>query len=105
MALTSESSSHESDNADEPSWFALFGRVMLVIFGGYAAAAGFVAGASVALPLIGMARSEAVALASMLGFVVYLVLLLWGFAERRLWRLCLGLALLAGGGFGVGSLM
>ncbi|MGC4097109.1 MAG: hypothetical protein QM706_08335 [Nitrospira sp.] len=105
MTRQSATPDRDSDDAVEPSWLALIGRVVLVIFGGYAAAAGFVTGASVALPLIGMVRSEAVALAAMLGFVVYLVLLLWGFAERRLWRLCLGLALLAGGGFGVGSLM
>ncbi|MCP1999794.1 hypothetical protein [Nitrobacter winogradskyi] len=52
-----------------------------------------------------MPRSEAVVLASMLGFIIYLVLLLWSFAERRLWRLGYVLAFLAGSGFGFASLL
>ncbi|BAZ93541.1 hypothetical protein TspCOW1_15200 [Thiohalobacter sp. COW1] len=42
-----------------------------------------------------LARSEAVVLSAMLGFVVYLLVLLWAFAERRLPRLWL---VLGGGG-------
>lgn len=40
-----------------------------------------------------MAGHEAVLIACMLGFVVYLGLLIWAFAEPRLWRLCLLLLL------------
>lgn len=80
-------------------------RVVLAMLGGYAAAAGIVAALSVTLPFTGLPRSEGVALASMLGFIVYLLLLLWGFAERRLWRLGFVLAALAGGGFGFTYLM
>lgn len=42
-----------------------------------------------------LARSEAVVLSAMLGFLVYLVILLWAFAEHRLLRLWL---VLGGGG-------
>ena len=78
-------------------------RVLVVLFGGYAASAGLLAAGSVLQPRIGMAKSESVILVSMLGFVIYLVLLLWGFAERRLWRLGAGLATRSGGGFGIAS--
>ena len=49
-----------------------------------------VAVGAVALSRAGMVRSEAVALAAMLGFVLYLVLLLWGFSVRKVSRLWLG---------------
>ena len=44
-------------------------RVFVVIVGGYAATAALVAGVARVLPVAGLARSEAVALASMCGFV------------------------------------
>jgi hypothetical protein len=60
---------------------------------------------SVILPwLLAVPRSEAVLLASMLGFVVYPVVLLWAFAAR-LWRVW---AVLAGGaalGFGLAHVL
>lgn len=67
-------------------------RIVGAIAGGYALTALAVAAVSAALARAGMARSEAVALCAMLGFVVYLVLLLWGFSVRRVSRLWLGLA-------------
>lgn len=73
-------------------------RVLGAIFGGYAFTAASVALLSVALPMLGMARSEAVILASMLGFVAYVGLLIWAFAEPRLsrvWAVLAGGALLA----------
>jgi hypothetical protein len=61
-------------------------HVIGAVGGGFACTTALVALAAVALPLItGMARSEAALLSAMLGFIVYLVLLLWAFAERRLW--------------------
>ena len=64
-------------------------RLILAIGGGYAVAAGLSALAAVGLPAAtAMPRSEAVVLASMLAFLIYLVLLLWAFAEPRLARLC-----------------
>lgn len=70
-------------------------RVLLAVVGGY----GFTA-ATVMLTARGLAatgllgRSDAVVLASMLGFLIYLGLLLWAFAEPRLARL---VAVLGGG--------
>lgn len=63
-------------------------RVVTAVLGGYAAASGLVALLAVGLPrLTGLARSEAVVLASMLGFLIYLALLIWGFSAQRLSRL------------------
>ena len=68
-------------------------RLVAAIGGGYAVAAGLAAVAARALPVTtAMPRSEAVVLASMLAFLIYLGLLIWGFAEPRLARLCLILA-------------
>lgn len=62
-------------------------RVLGAVCGGYAFSAAVVALLAVALPqATGMPRSEAVLLASMLGFVVYLIAVIWAFAERRLGR-------------------
>lgn len=63
-------------------------RVLGAVFGAYALTALAVAGLGGALARLGMARSEAVVLAAMLGFVAYLALLLWGFSVpsvARLW--------------------
>jgi hypothetical protein len=62
-------------------------RVLVAVFGGYA----FSAASSAALALAlargaGLARGEAVLLAAMLGFVVYLIVLLWAFTARSLGR-------------------
>lgn len=87
-------------------------RLLLAVVGGYWLTAGLVSLGALALAAV-MPRSEAVVLMAMLGFVVYLVLLLWAFAELRLTRLWLMLgggplvlwavqsvALLGGGGHG-----
>ena len=64
-------------------------RLLAAIGGGYAVAAGLAALTAVILFVTGgLPRSEAVILASMLAFVIYLVLLLWAFSERSLLRLC-----------------
>src|SRR5918998_20086 len=60
-----------------PAWSSRWG-------GGYALAAGLVALLAAGLPWTGMARAEAAVLAGMLGILLYLGLLLWAFAERRL---------------------
>ncbi len=78
-------------------------RLAVVIVGGYAAASALVAGMARALPVTGLARSEAVVLASAGGFVFYLALLVWGFSRRRLTHLVPGMAL--AGGFGLALLM
>lgn len=67
-------------------------RVLGAIGGGYALSALTVIAGGAVLARCGMVRSEAVVLASMLGFVLYLVLLLWAFCVRSLARLWLVLA-------------
>lgn len=70
---------------------ALVTRLLLAVPGCYAASAGLVAALAIALPVIGMSRSEAVTLSSMLGFAVFLALMLWAFAARRLRALVIAL--------------
>ena len=65
-------------------------RVLGAVGGGYALTALTVAVGAVALSRAGMVRSEAVALAAMFGFVLYLALLLWGFSVRHVGCLWLG---------------
>jgi hypothetical protein len=61
-------------------------RVLGAVLGGYAFSAALVALAAVCLSLgTGLPRSEAVLLSAMAGFLLYLTVLLWAFAERRLW--------------------
>jgi hypothetical protein len=76
-------------------------RLLAAIGGGYAVAAGLAALTAVILFITGgMPRSEAVILASMLAFLLYLGLLIWAFAERSLARLCLVLAVAGSASWG-----
>lgn len=82
---------------DARAWrgLAVASRVVAAVGAGYALTAAAVTLAAAVLPLgLGLARSEAVVLAAMGGFVLYLVVLLWAFAEARLWRVW---AVLGGG--------
>ena len=67
---------------------SVFQRVLLAVVGGYLLTSGLVSFGALALAAV-MPRSEAVVLMAMLGFIVYLGLLIWAFAERRLSRLWL----------------
>jgi len=68
------------------SRFLIGQRVLLSVVGGYALSAGLASlGAWVASLL--MSRSESATLMGMLAFIIYMVVLLWAFAERRLLRL------------------
>lgn len=58
-------------------------RVAAIIGGGYACTALVVTLGARLLSWQAMARSEAVVLMAMLGFPLYLALLLWGFSLRR----------------------
>jgi uncharacterized iron-regulated membrane protein len=69
---------------------AILLRVLGAVFGGYGLAALAVAAAAASLAGAGMARSEAVVLAAMLGFAAYLLLLLWGFSVKGGQRLSFG---------------
>ncbi|WP_219920142.1 hypothetical protein [Pseudomonas sp. Q2-TVG4-2] len=76
-------------------------RVLAAVVGGYACTVALAGSGAQLLALLGgMARSDAVILAAMLGFLLYLVLLLWSFAERKLWKIWAWL--LAGTLFGMG---
>lgn len=74
-----------------PAWLHTALRVVGAIVGGYALTALAVAACSAALANAGMARSEAVALCAMLGFVLFLVLALWACSVRSVGRLYLAL--------------
>ena len=67
-------------------------RAFLAIVGGYVVSATTAAAVTLALTVSNvMPRSEAVAMTTMLAYLVYLVVALWAFAEPRLWRLWAGL--------------
>lgn len=68
-------------------------RIAGAVFGGYVVTALAVTTAAALLARLGMARSEAVALAAMTGFIVYLALLLWAFSVHSVARLWAVLAL------------
>lgn len=76
----------------------MIARITAAVFGGYAFSAALIALLAVLMPVAGMARGEAALLASMLGFLIYLVALIWAFAERsvgRVWAVLPGGAVLA----------
>lgn len=77
--------------------FDLVLRLLGAVFGGYGLTALMVAATGAALARIGMVRSDAVVLAAMLGFVLYLVLLLWAFSVKSTIRLWLVLVAAAAG--------
>lgn len=66
-------------------------RVLLAIVGGYVLTAELVGLSAVALALF-IPKAEAVILTCMIGFLAYLIILLWAFAEQRLRRVWLVLA-------------
>lgn len=67
-------------------------RLIAAIPAGYALSAAALTVMGALLTRFGMLRSEAVVLSTMLGFVFYLMLLIWAFAERSLARLWVGIA-------------
>jgi len=79
---------------------ALVQRLALAVLGGYGLSSALVSLGAMALAGA-LPRSEAVVLAAMLGFPLYLVLLLWGLSSRRLGRVWLVLGL----GAAVGQLL
>lgn len=71
-------------------------RIAGTVGGGYACTALAVTVGAALLARAGMARSEAVVLMAMLGFPLYLALLLWGFAVRSVRALWLAFGAAAG---------
>lgn len=89
---------HQIDAATQ--WAMVGQRLVLAVVGGY-----FLSAAAAALLALGlsqiMLRSEAAMLMAMCVFIVYLVVLLWAFAEHDVLRLWLML----GGGAGAAQLL
>lgn len=71
-------------------------RLLVAIGGGYVASSVLVAGFARALAPLGLARSDGVMMASMLGVVIYLLVLLLGFSRRRVMHFVIDLLLIAG---------
>lgn len=68
-------------------------RVLAAVIGAYAVTAGAAALIAVLLVLAtGATRSDALIVASMIGYLLFALLMLWCFAERRLARVWLMLA-------------
>lgn len=63
--------------------WAVLSRVLAAALGGYFLTSAAISFLALTLP---MPRDQAVGLATMLGFIVYAVLILWVFATRSLWR-------------------
>lgn len=71
--------------------WAIASRSVAAIFGGYGLAATFAACMSLALPLVGMSRPDAVLTATMLAFVLHAVAALWAFSCASAWRTWAGI--------------
>ncbi|MBR0840720.1 hypothetical protein JQ607_11030 [Bradyrhizobium liaoningense] len=70
----------------------IFARTALAIVGGYVGTSAIIAAlAMIAVAMVGMERSEAATLGAMLGFVIYLGVMIWSFAEPALIRVTLWL--------------
>nr|WP_272891879.1 iron transporter [Stutzerimonas stutzeri] len=72
------------------TWPAITARIGLALLGGYAFTYAFTAALARLLPLEPV---DAIATASLLSFVVYLVFVLWAFAAASLRRVLIGLSL------------
>jgi hypothetical protein len=72
-------------------------RLPILILGGYALMAGFVALTGVTLPRFGIAASEAIMLAVLLAFPLWCAVIVWGFHHRSLARVIV----VIGGGAGL----
>jgi hypothetical protein len=61
-------------------------KLLIAILAGYAFTSGYVALSSILLVKLGMPMGEAAVLNGMLGFILYLYVILWVFATKKLWR-------------------
>jgi hypothetical protein len=67
----------------DDGWALVVWRIVVAFVGGYALTSGFVALTGSVLPLVGMARGEAVSLAALLALFVYVPASLLMIATRR----------------------
>lgn len=58
-------------------------RVVAIVFGGYALTAGCVALFGMALQAAGLPLKDAMLASVLLGYVFYVVVVMWAFADRR----------------------
>lgn len=61
-------------------------KILIAVLGGYAFTSGYVALSSILLVKLGMQMGEAVMLNGMLGFIVYLGVILWVFTTAKMWQ-------------------
>ena len=81
-------------------------RLLLAVGGSYTVTSGLTASMAVILRAIGvLPRDEAVLLASMLAFLIYLTILIWAFSEPRIRRLCIVLAMMGAVSWGGSGLV
>jgi hypothetical protein len=73
-------------------------RVLAIFGGGYAATSALVAAGVAVLQRMGLAPSDAFTVCSLLGFLVYLALILWAAIEPSLVRLLAWLLAMTAGG-------
>jgi hypothetical protein len=95
FGMTSTASHREpvvtrSATQSRSTWPAITARIGLALLGGYAFTYAFTAALARLLPLEPV---DAIATASLLSFVVYLVFVLWAFAAASLRRVLIGLSL------------
>ncbi len=90
---------HQAESAARPpagalaTQWAVAGRVLAALLGGYAFCWGFIALGIAALFAVGMEFHDAEHLASMLAFLLYVGVFLWAIAARslaRVWLVLLG---------------
>ena len=67
--------------------FLVLSRVIGAVFGGYVLCAAVLALVALLLGYLGLQRSESVVASSTVGFVLYLLVLLWAFSVRGLYKL------------------
>lgn len=79
----------------------IISRITGAVLGGYGLTALLIALFAALLVRAGMARSEAVVGASIAGFLIYLMLLVWALGAVRLRSLWTGLALGSGSAYGL----
>lgn len=60
-------------------------RISLIVIGGYMLTGGVTALIGITMSVAGMASSDAMLLSSMLGFLFYVGLVIWGFSARQYW--------------------
>jgi hypothetical protein len=79
-------------------------RVLAIVFGAYAASAAVVAAGVAGLILVGVDKSDAFTVCSILGFLLYVGLALWAAAARQLVLMVGTLLFITAVGTGIGFL-